>query len=150
MFAIGTCLIEGGIDPGEGRSGLLLNIGIGILCDLTREVHDPIVGDDLAGSFSHLLACNRWHRPYCDRTGARARLVGSTCAWKDLPPMPFTPELLTAIRDRFHHRCLPDPGTRAFFENAGGSLTLKSAVECTAELMAFPDNGAGAMSPRAT
>ena len=143
MFAIGTCLIEGGIDPGEGRSGLLLNIGIGILCDLTREVHDPIVGDDLAGSFSHLLACNRHGiDPIAIRTGARAPvLVGSTCAWKDLPPMPFTPELLTAIRDRFHHTDVcPIQGPRAFFENAGGSLTLKSAVECTAELMAFPDN----------
>ena len=55
--------------------------------------------------------------------------------------MPFTPELLTAIRDRFHTlMSAPIQGPRAFFENAGGSLTLKSAVECTAELMAFPDN----------
>ena len=55
--------------------------------------------------------------------------------------MPFTPELLTAIRDRFHHADVcPVQGPRAFFENAGGSLTLKAAVERTAELMAFPDN----------
>jgi len=45
------------------------------------------------------------------------------------------------IRDRFHHTDVcPIQGPRAFFENAGGSLTLKAAVERTAELMAFPDN----------
>ena len=55
--------------------------------------------------------------------------------------MTFAPELITAIRDRFHHadEC-PIQGPRAFFENAGGSLTLKACVERTAELMAFPDN----------
>lgn len=55
--------------------------------------------------------------------------------------MPFTPELLDAVRDRFHHvDTCPYQGPRAFFENAGGSLTLKAAVERTAELMALPDN----------
>lgn len=55
--------------------------------------------------------------------------------------MTFQPELLTSIRDRFHHADVcPIQGPRAFFENAGGSLTLKAAVERTAELMAFPDN----------
>ncbi|RZV45397.1 MAG: aminotransferase class V-fold PLP-dependent enzyme [Acidimicrobiales bacterium] len=55
--------------------------------------------------------------------------------------MTFSPELLTSIRDRFHHADVcPIQGPRAFFENAGGSLTLKAAVERTAELMAFPDN----------
>ena len=55
--------------------------------------------------------------------------------------MTFEADLLTEIRDRFHHadEC-PIQGPRAFFENAGGSLTLKSAVARTAELMAFPDN----------
>ncbi len=53
----------------------------------------------------------------------------------------FDPELLTTIRDRFHHAdACPIQGPRAFFENAGGSLTLKACVERTAELMAFPDN----------
>jgi len=53
----------------------------------------------------------------------------------------FDPELLIAIRERFHHADVcPIQGPRAFFENAGGSLTLKRAVERTAELMAFPDN----------
>jgi selenocysteine lyase/cysteine desulfurase len=53
----------------------------------------------------------------------------------------FDNDLLTAIRDRFHHTdTCPIQGPRAFFENAGGSLTLKAAVERTAELMAFPDN----------
>ena len=55
--------------------------------------------------------------------------------------MTFDPELLAAVRDRFHHADVcPIQGPRAFFENAGGSLTLKAAVERTAELMAFPDN----------
>ncbi|MEM9464606.1 MAG: aminotransferase class V-fold PLP-dependent enzyme [Actinomycetota bacterium] len=55
--------------------------------------------------------------------------------------MPFEPDLLAAIRNRFHHTDVcPVQGPRVFFENAGGSLTLKAAVERTAELMAFPDN----------
>ncbi len=55
--------------------------------------------------------------------------------------MMFEPGLLEAVRDRFHHAdCCPFQGPRAFFENAGGSLTLKAAVERTAELMALPDN----------
>ena len=55
--------------------------------------------------------------------------------------MTFDAELLTTIRDRFHHADVcPIQGKRAFFENAGGSLTLKACVERTAELMAFPDN----------
>ncbi|WP_420440041.1 hypothetical protein [Candidatus Poriferisodalis sp.] len=39
--------------------------------------------------------------------------------------MTFDPDLLTAIRDRFHpaDEC-PIQGPRAFLENAGGSLTL--------------------------
>ncbi len=51
------------------------------------------------------------------------------------------PDLLAQIRDRFHYadEC-PYQGPRAFFENAGGSLTLKAAVARTAELMALPDN----------
>lgn len=55
--------------------------------------------------------------------------------------MSFEPDLLATVRDRFHHTDVcPIQGPRAFFENAGGSLTLKAAVERTAELMAFPDN----------
>ena len=55
--------------------------------------------------------------------------------------MTFDPDLLTTIRDRFHYAdACPIQGPRAFFENAGGSLTLKACVERTAELMAFPDN----------
>ena len=53
----------------------------------------------------------------------------------------FNPELLTEIRARFHHtdEC-PYQGRRIFFENAGGSLTLKSVVEVNAKLSAIPDN----------
>ncbi|MDH3680268.1 MAG: aminotransferase class V-fold PLP-dependent enzyme [Acidimicrobiia bacterium] len=53
----------------------------------------------------------------------------------------FEPELLAAIRDRFHFadEC-PYEGPRAFFENAGGSLTLKSVVARSTELLAVPDN----------
>ena len=48
-------------------------------------------------------------------------------------PMPFTSEQLLEIRDRFHHADVcPIQGPRAFLENAGGSLTLKAAVERTA------------------
>ncbi len=55
--------------------------------------------------------------------------------------MTFDAELLNQIRDRFHYAdACPIQGQRAFFENAGGSLTLKAAVDRTAELMAFPDN----------
>jgi cysteine desulfurase/selenocysteine lyase len=55
--------------------------------------------------------------------------------------MTFDANLLASVRDRFHYvdRC-PYQGPRVFFENAGGSLTLKAAVERTAELMALPDN----------
>ncbi|HJP08183.1 MAG TPA: aminotransferase class V-fold PLP-dependent enzyme [Arenicellales bacterium] len=49
--------------------------------------------------------------------------------------------LLTEIRDRFHHvdHC-PYQGPRIFFENAGGSLTLKSVVEVNTHLASIPDN----------
>jgi len=55
--------------------------------------------------------------------------------------MTFSPELLEAVRDKFHHTdSCPYQGPRAYFENAGGSLTLKAAVARTAELMTLPDN----------
>ncbi len=51
------------------------------------------------------------------------------------------PDLLADVRARFHHvDACPYQGPRAFFENAGGSLTLRSVVEVTAELSALPDN----------
>ncbi len=53
----------------------------------------------------------------------------------------FEEKLLNEIRDKFHHvDSCPYQGPRAFFENAGGSLTLKSVVEVNAELSAIPDN----------
>ena len=53
----------------------------------------------------------------------------------------FTPELLSEIRARFHHvDSCPYQGPRAFLENAGGSLTLKSVVEVNTHLSAIPDN----------
>lgn len=55
--------------------------------------------------------------------------------------MTFDPALLESVRERFHHvDSCPYQGPRVFFENAGGSLTLKAAVTRTAELMALPDN----------
>ncbi|MEM6304456.1 MAG: aminotransferase class V-fold PLP-dependent enzyme [Pseudomonadota bacterium] len=49
--------------------------------------------------------------------------------------------LLTAIRDRFAHvESCPFAGPRVFFENAGGALTLKSAVETSTRFAAIPDN----------
>jgi selenocysteine lyase/cysteine desulfurase len=49
--------------------------------------------------------------------------------------------LLNEIRDQFEHvgHC-PHQGSRVFFENAGGALTLKSVVERSGELAAIPDN----------
>jgi selenocysteine lyase/cysteine desulfurase len=53
----------------------------------------------------------------------------------------FDDNLLREIRDRFHHvDSCPYQGSRAFFENAGGSLTLKSVVSVNSELAAIPDN----------
>ncbi len=53
----------------------------------------------------------------------------------------FEPELMQQIRDRFMYvdHC-PYQGPRIFFENAGGSLTLKSVVEVNTELAGIPDN----------
>ena len=53
----------------------------------------------------------------------------------------FEEKLMQEIRDRFHHvDSCPYQGPRVFFENAGGSLTLKSVVAVNAELSAIPDN----------
>ncbi len=53
----------------------------------------------------------------------------------------FAPDLMQEIRSRFSHvdQC-PFQGPRIFFENAGGALTLKSAVETSAKFAAIPDN----------
>jgi hypothetical protein len=50
-------------------------------------------------------------------------------------------EVLDEVRNRFAHvdEC-PFTGPRVFFENAGGALTLKSAVETSAKFAAIPDN----------
>ncbi len=51
------------------------------------------------------------------------------------------PALVASIRDRFAHvDSCPFSGPRIFFENAGGALTLKSAVETSATFAAIPDN----------
>ena len=53
----------------------------------------------------------------------------------------FDPELMREIRDRFAGvESCPVQGERIFFENAGGALTLKSAVETSARYAAIPDN----------
>ena len=53
----------------------------------------------------------------------------------------FDQPLMQQIRDRFCHvdNC-PYQGPRIFFENAGGSLTLKSVVEVNTQLAGIPDN----------
>lgn len=49
--------------------------------------------------------------------------------------------LLEKIRGKFAHvDACPFQGPRAFFENAGGALTLNSAVETSARFAAIPDN----------
>jgi selenocysteine lyase/cysteine desulfurase len=53
----------------------------------------------------------------------------------------LSPDVLAEVRDRFHHvDSCPYSGPRAFFENAGGSLTLKAVVARSAELLTMPDN----------
>ncbi|ASM73910.1 MULTISPECIES: aminotransferase class V-fold PLP-dependent enzyme [Roseobacteraceae] len=55
-------------------------------------------------------------------------------------PSPLAP-ILDEIRARFAHvdEC-PFAGPRIFFENAGGALTLKTAVDTSAKFAAIPDN----------
>lgn len=53
----------------------------------------------------------------------------------------FTPDLLNEIREKFHNLEV-DPyikGRRLFFENAGGSVRLKSVVKEVARLDSIPD-----------
>ena len=53
----------------------------------------------------------------------------------------FNDALMTQIRERFCHvDTCPYQGPRVFFENAGGSLTLKSVVEVNTRLAGIPDN----------
>jgi len=53
----------------------------------------------------------------------------------------FSDQLSTDVRDRFAHvDSCPFTGPRIFFENAGGALTLKSAVETSNKYAAVPDN----------
>ena len=53
----------------------------------------------------------------------------------------FENRLLSEIRQRFHHvDTCPYQGERIFFENAGGSLTLKSVVETNTYFASIPDN----------
>ncbi len=50
-------------------------------------------------------------------------------------------ELLSKVRDRFAQvDTCPVQGERVFFENAGGALTLKSAVDTSMQYAAIPDN----------
>jgi cysteine desulfurase/selenocysteine lyase len=52
-----------------------------------------------------------------------------------------SPTLTQDIRNKFAHvDSCPFSGPRVFFENAGGALTLKSAVETSATFAAIPDN----------
>ena len=53
----------------------------------------------------------------------------------------FSPDLMQEVRDHFAHvDSCPFEGERIFFENAGGALTLNSAVETSALFAAIPDN----------
>ena len=53
----------------------------------------------------------------------------------------FDDSLMNQIRERFAHvDTCPYQGPRVFFENAGGSLTLKSVVETNTRLAGIPDN----------
>ncbi len=53
----------------------------------------------------------------------------------------FEAGLMSQIRDRFAWiDACPEQGPRIFFENAGGALTLKSAVDVARDYAAIPDN----------
>ena len=53
----------------------------------------------------------------------------------------FPTDLLDQVRSRFHHvESDPVMGRRIYFESAGGSLALRSAVGRAAEIAARPDN----------
>ncbi|MCV6611935.1 MAG: aminotransferase class V-fold PLP-dependent enzyme [Amphritea sp.] len=54
----------------------------------------------------------------------------------------FSDALVNQIRERFFYvdEC-PFEGPRIFFENAGGSLTLKSVIQQTTAIACIPDNG---------
>ncbi len=53
----------------------------------------------------------------------------------------YNQSLMNQIRERFCHvDSCPYQGPRIFFENAGGSLTLKSVVETNTRLAGIPDN----------
>jgi selenocysteine lyase/cysteine desulfurase len=53
----------------------------------------------------------------------------------------FAPALMSDIRSRFSHiDSCPFQGPRIFFENAGGALTLKTAVATSTTFAAIPDN----------
>ena len=53
----------------------------------------------------------------------------------------FAPDLMRDVRTRFAHvDSCPFQGQRIFFENAGGALTLNSAVETSTRFAAIPDN----------
>ena len=53
----------------------------------------------------------------------------------------FSDTLLTDVRNRFAHvGSCPKAGPRIFFENAGGALTLKTAVATSTHYAAIPDN----------
>ncbi len=53
----------------------------------------------------------------------------------------FESQLMQQVRERFHHvDTCPYQGERVFFENAGGSLTLKSVVETNTHYASIPDN----------
>lgn len=53
----------------------------------------------------------------------------------------FTDQLLAQVREQFLHvDTCPYSGKRIFFENAGGSLTLKTAILRGTEIAGIPDN----------
>ncbi len=56
-------------------------------------------------------------------------------------PAFLSPDLLAAVRERFHHvdHCPVTDEPRIFLESGGGSLKLKAAIAAMAEVSALPD-----------
>ncbi len=58
-----------------------------------------------------------------------------------IAPRLFSPALQQAVRNKFWHAAAdPFSGARAYLENAGGGLTLKTALEADQRISGLPDN----------
>ena len=83
------------------------------------------------------VASNIFLRAFCNRYYNPAHNTG----YSEISMPHISPELLSQIRGRFAQidHC-PVQGSRVFFENAGGALSLNSVVETSHQYVQIPDN----------